>query len=379
MWPIIIVIALVVLVACIKIVPEANLYVVEFLGKYKRTLGAGINFLIPFVERIAKRVSLKEQVVDFPPQSVITKDNVNIQVDTVVYYRISDAKLYTYGVANPIFAIENLTATTLRNIVGDLELDDTLTSRDIINAKMKEILDEATDAWGVKITRVELKNIMPPREIQEAMERQMKAERERRETILEAEGHKEAVVKREEGNKAARVLEAEGRKAAAIAEAEGKARAISLVYEAQAQGLETLKKVVGDEGMIILKKLEALEKVGDGRATKIVVPTELASSAADLQFKGEMLGLDKTMDVDDSPAVQKDGVDMDDCCSEITSEDVPKIPEKQMLTSEERQDIIIALHRKTEAPLMLCKEACINTKFDIVKAEEELNKLFKRI
>lgn len=375
MWPILVVLALVVLFSCIKIVPEANLYVVEFLGKYNRTLEAGINFLIPFIERIAKKVSLKEQVVDFPPQSVITSDNVNIQVDTVVYYRISDARLYTYGVANPIFAIENLTATTLRNIIGELELDDTLTSRDTINAKMKDILDEATDAWGVKVTRVELKNIMPPREIQDAMERQMKAERERRETILEAEGHKEAVVKREEGNKAARILEAEGRKAAAIAEAEGKAKAIALVYEAQAQGLKMLKDVVGDNGMMVLKKLEALEKVGNGRATKIVVPTELATSAADLQFKGEMLGFNKTMDVDDSPSVQKENLELDDCCEEIPEEDIPKIPTKQILTEEQRQDIIIKLHKKTDAPLMLCKKACINTDFDILKAEEELKRL----
>ena len=375
MWPILIVIALVLIISCIKIVPEANLYVVEFLGKYNRTLEAGINFLIPFVERIAKKVSLKEQVVDFPPQSVITKDNVTMQIDTVVYYRVNDAKLYTYGVANPIFAIENLTATTLRNIIGELELDDTLTSRDTINSQMRSILDEATDAWGVKITRVELKNILPPREIQEAMERQMKAERERRETILEAEGHKEAVVKREEGNKAARVLEAEGRKAAAIAEAEGKAKAIALVYEAQAQGLKTLRDVVGDNGMMVLKKLEALEKVGNGRATKIVVPTELATSAADLQFKGEMLGFNKTMDVDNSPSVQKENFELDDCCEEIPEEDIPKIPTKPILTEEQRQDIIIKLHKKTDAPLMLCKKACIDTDFDILKAEEELKRL----
>ena len=377
MWPILVVLALVVLFSCIKIVPEANLYVDEFLGKYNRTLEAGINFLIPFIERIAKKVSLKEQVVDFPPQSVITSDNVNIQVDTVVYYRISDARLYTYGVANPIFAIENLTATTLRNIIGELELDDTLTSRDTINAKMKDILDEATDAWGVKVTRVELKNIMPPREIQDAMERQMKAERERRETILEAEGHKEAVVKREEGNKAARVLEAEGRKAAAIAEAEGQAKAISLVYEAQAQGLQMLKDVVGDNGMITLKKLEALEKLGNGRASKIVVPTELTSSASELQYKGEMLGLYKTMNVDTSPLPNEENKELDECCDDIAGKEMPKIPTQPILTTEQRQDVILELHRKTEAPLKLCKEACYAANFNLEKAELELKNLMR--
>lgn len=374
-FTIVIVLVLLVLASSIRIVSESNAYVIEFLGKYNRTLEAGIHFIIPFFERVAKKVSLKEQVCDFPPSGTISKDNVQLSIDSVVYYRVSDPKLYTYGVSNPIFAIENLTATTLRNIIGELELDETLTSRDIINGKMKEILDEATDPWGIKVTRVELKNIMPPQEIQAAMEKQMRAERERRETLLEAEGHKEAVVKREEGNKAARVLEAEGKKAAAIAEAEGKAKAIALVYEAQAQGLKMLKDVVGDNGMMVLKKLEALEKVGNGRATKIVVPTELATSAADLQFKGEMLGFNKTMDVDGSPSVQEENLELDDCCDEISEEDIPKIPTEPILTEEQRQDIIVELYKKTNAPLMLCKKACIDTNFDILKAEEELKRL----
>ena len=308
--------------SCIRIVSESNLYIIEFLGKYKRVMKAGIHLKIPILEKIAKKISLKEQVIDFPPQSVITKDNVSMQIDTVIYYRVSNPELYTYGVANPIFAIENLTATTVRNIIGELELDDTLTSRDVINSKMCDVLDRATDAWGIKITRVELKNIIPPHEIQVAMEKQMKAERERRETLLEAEGHKAAIVKREEGNKEARILEAEGKKAAAIAEAEGRARSIALVYEAQAQGLKTLKDVLGTDGVMLLKKLEALEKVGDGRSTKIVLPTELASSAADLTFKGEMLGFDKTTDVDSSEKEIVTDKKSDDCCDQTKTQKI---------------------------------------------------------
>ena len=297
---VLIIIAIILFFSCIRIVSESNRLVVEFLGKFRREMNAGINFKLPFVEKVVKKVSLKEQVVDFPPQPVITKDNVTMQIDTVVYFKINDARLYTYGVSNPMQAIENLTATTLRNIIGDLELDDTLTSRDVVNSKMKMILDEATDAWGIRITRVELKNIMPPREIQDAMEKQMKAERDRRETNLEAEGHKQAEVKREEGNKEARILEAEGKKAAMIADAEAQAKSIALVYEAQAKGLKTLIDVVGPEGLALIKKLETLEKVGNGRATKLIVPSDLTSTAADLTLKGEFLGLDKSMDVDTS-------------------------------------------------------------------------------
>lgn len=374
MYLVLIAIALILFPSCIKIVSESNAYVVEFLGKYKRTMTAGINFKIPFFERVVKKVSLKEQVADFPPSATISKDNIQLSIDSVVYYRVSDPKLYTYGVANPIFAIENLTATTLRNIIGELELDETLTSRDIINGKMKEILDVATDPWGIKVTRVELKNIMPPKEVQASMEKQMRAERERRETILEAEGHKEAVIKREEGNKEARILEAEGKKAAAIAEAEGQAKAIALVYEAQAKGLDILKSVVGEDGIMILKKLESLEKVGNGRATKIIVPTELAASAADLQFKGEMLGLEKTMDTDNTEMKNKKNINEDDCCDIIVGKDIPRIPERSLLTSEQRQDIIIQLHRETGAPLSVCKEACVETHFVLDDAKEYLKK-----
>ena len=341
-----------------RVVSESNLYVVERLGKYKRTMAAGFRFKLPFFEKVVKKISLKEQVVDFPPQSVITKDNVSMQIDTVIYYRVCDARLYTYGVENPLFAIETLTATTLRNIIGELELDDTLTSRDVINAKMCEILDGATDAWGIKITRVELKNITPPREIQAAMEKQMKAERERRETLLEAEGHKQAIVKREEGNKEARILEAEGKRAAVIAEAKAKAKAISLVYEAQAKGLQTIKDVVGADGAMLLKKLEALEKVGNRRATKIVVPTELANSASDLTFKGEMLGLEKTMDINEDPIPVPVDEHIDECCDELNGDEIPQIPTTPIADEQMRQTIISNLRKVTTATLKECKDAC---------------------
>ena len=320
-------------------------------------MNAGFNFKIPFFEKVVKKISLKEQVVDFPPQPVITKDNVTMQIDTVVYFKISDARLYTYGVSNPMQAIENLTATTLRNIIGDLELDETLTSRDVVNAKMKAILDEATDSWGIKVTRVELKNIMPPREIQEAMEKQMKAERDRRETLLEADGHKEAVIKREEGNKAARILEAEGKKAAVIAEAEARAQSIKLVYEAQAEGLNTLKKAVGHDGLMLLKKLESFEKVGNGRATKIIVPTDLTSVASDLTFKGEMLGLEKTTDVDDTPVVETVTEKVDECC-EGEVDVIPTIPTTPLPDENMRALIIKNVRGVTGMPFGVCKDAC---------------------
>ncbi len=290
-FAVIAVIIVVVLVLSIRIVSESNEFVIELLGKYNRTLRAGINFVIPFFERIAKKVTLKEQVLDFEPQPVITRDNVTMQIDTVVYFAIRDSKLYTYGVINPLSAIGNLTATTLRNIMGELELDEALTSRDLINTKMRAILDEATDKWGIKVHRVELKNIIPPREIQQSMEKQMKAERDRRETLLEAEGHKQAVVTREEGNKQAKILEAEGEKAAAIAKAEGEARSIELVYEAEARGLKLLQDIGGTDAMLALKSMEALQKLGDGRATKIIVPTDLASTATQLTSIGEILGI----------------------------------------------------------------------------------------
>ena len=285
-----VVLALIVLVLNIKIVPQSKAYVIERLGSYRETWQTGLHVKIPFLERVAKIVSLKEQVVDFPPQPVITKDNVTMQIDTVVFYQITDPKLYTYGVERPISAIENLTATTLRNIIGELELDHTLTSRDTINTKIRGILDEATDPWGIKINRVELKNILPPREIQEAMEKQMKAERERREAILRAEGEKASRVLVAEGLKESQILEAEAKKEAAILnaeaikeakirESEGEAEAILKVQQAYAQAIELINKSNPGEGYIAIKSLEAFEKAADGKATKIIIPSEIQSLA----------------------------------------------------------------------------------------------------
>ena len=281
---------LIMVVANIKIVPQSRAYVMERLGTYKETWQTGLHVKIPFIERISKNVSLKEQVVDFPPQPVITKDNVTMQIDTVVFYQITDPKLYTYGVENPISAIENLTATTLRNIIGELELDHTLTSRDTINAKIRVILDEATDPWGIKVNRVELKNIIPPSEIQDAMEKQMKAERQRREAILRAEGEKASKILVAEGQKESQILAAEGEKQAAILhaeavkeakirEAEGEAEAIRQLQKANAQAIEMINAANPGEGFITLKSLEAFEKAADGQSTKIIIPSELQSVA----------------------------------------------------------------------------------------------------
>ncbi len=316
----IIIIILVILILCLKIVPQANCYVIEFLGSYQVTWQNGLHFQIPLLQRIARKVSLKEQVADFPPQPVITKDNVTMQIDTVVYYNIFDAKLFTYGVENPIMALENLTATTLRNLIGDLELDQTLTSRDIINSQMREIIDAATDAWGIKVNRIELKNIVPPKEIQQAMEKQMKAEREKRQTLLEAEAHKQSVVARAEGDKQAKILAAEAERDAQIALAKGKAESIRLVYEAEAQGLETLKKAHIDENVVTLKKLEALKAVGDGRATKIFLPTELASTAATLGVAAEILGTKGATPVDTTPKMEIKPQREDVCCDDKNKE-----------------------------------------------------------
>ncbi len=271
---VIIAIIVVVFFLCLRIVPQASEYVIERLGKYKKTWEAGLHILIPLIDRTAKKVTLKEQVLDSPPQPVITKDNVTMQIDTVVYFKVFDAKLFTYGAVNPISALSNLTATTLRNIVGELELDDTLTSRDTINGKMTEILDSATDQWGIKVNRVELKNIIPPAEIQNAMEKQMKAERDRRETLLEAEGHKAAVITRAEGDKQAMILAAEGERDARIARAEGEAKAILLAKKAEADGLAALKAAGVDEAVLELKKYEALIQMSNGTAAKIIVPTD---------------------------------------------------------------------------------------------------------
>ena len=277
----------------IRIVPQAEAYVVERLGAYNATWTTGVHFLVPFVDRIANKLTLKEIVKDFDPQPVITKDNVTMQIDTVVYFQITDPKLYTYGVVGPITAIENLTATTLRNIIGDLELDETLTSRDIINTQMRSILDEATDPWGIKVNRVELKNIIPPKDIQEAMEKQMRAERERREAILKAEGEKKSAILVAEGEKESTVLRAEAKKAAMIAEAEGKAEALAKVYEAEARGIQMINDSNPSKEYLSLKSLETYEKMASGQATKIVVPSELQSIASLLTADKEITGKDK--------------------------------------------------------------------------------------
>lgn len=271
---IILAIVILILFFCLKVVPQATEYVIERLGKYQKTWSAGLHFLIPIIDRVSKKVTLKEQVLDSPPQPVITKDNVTMQIDTVVYFKVFDAKLFTYGAVNPISALSNLTATTLRNIVGELELDDTLTSRDTINGKMTEILDSATDQWGIKVNRVELKNIIPPSEIQNAMEKQMKAERDRRETLLEAQGHKAAVITRAEGDKQAMILAAEGERDARIARAEGEAKAVLLARQAEADGIAALKAAGADAAVLELKKYDALVAMADGKASKIIVPTD---------------------------------------------------------------------------------------------------------
>ena len=277
--PVIIVIALVILVRNIRIVPQAQAYVITRLGAYKTTWGVGLHMKVPFIEAVAKRVSLKEQVADFPPQPVITKDNVTMQIDTVVYFQITDPKLYTYGIEHPMVAIENLSATTLRNIIGDLELDQCLTSRDIINAKMRNILDDATDPWGIKVNRVELKNILPPREIQSAMEKQMKAERERREAILRAEGEKRAAILEAEGEKESAILRADAKKQQQILEAEGQAEAILKVQTATAEGIRLINEAAPGEGVLKIKALEAFMAAANGKATKIIIPSEIQGIA----------------------------------------------------------------------------------------------------
>ena len=274
-WIILLIIILLIAIRGIKIIPQSKAMVVERLGAYHRTMQTGLHYVIPIFERVANTVSLKEKVQDFAPQPVITKDNVTMQIDTVVYLQITDSKLYTYGVENPVNAIENLTATTLRNIIGELELDETLTSRDVINVKMRAILDEATDPWGIKVNRVEVKNILPPRDIQEAMEKQMRAERERRESILKAEGEKKAAILIAEGEKESAILRADAKRETHIREAEGEAAAILKIQEATAQGLKLLKSAGMDEAVLKYKSYEALEKVADGQATKIIVPTDL--------------------------------------------------------------------------------------------------------
>ncbi len=270
---------LVLFIRNVRVVPQAMAFVIERLGTYRATWQTGIHVKMPFVDRIERRVSLKERVADFPPQAVITRDNVTMQIDTVVFYQIVDPVLYCYGIENPIIGIENLSATTLRNLIGDLELDETLTSRDVINTRMRQTLDEATDPWGIRVNRVELKNIIPPREIQTAMERQMKAEREKRENILISEGKKEALIRVAEGEKEAAILRADAKKEQAIRESEGKAEAILKIQEATARGLQMIKEVGADEALIALKSLETMGAVADGRATKIIIPSNLQGLA----------------------------------------------------------------------------------------------------
>lgn len=277
----------------VRIVNQSQAVVIERLGSYKTTWSTGVHFLVPFLERIAMKISLKEHVVDFDPQPVITKDNVTMQIDTVVYFQVTDPKLYAYGVTNPMMAVENLTATTLRNIIGDLDLDGTLTSRDLINTKMRAILDEATDKWGIKVNRVELKNILPPAEIRDAMEKQMKAERERREAILQAEGRKRSEILIAEGEKESAILRADAVKEQKIREAQGEAEAIALVQKALADSLTVLSSADISEEVLKLKSLEALQKVADGNATKLIVPSELQNVATLLASAKESFNMDK--------------------------------------------------------------------------------------
>lgn len=297
---VVVVLALILVSTCVKIVPQAHAYVIERLGGYKCTWSVGLHFKVPFIDRVARRVPLKEQVVDFPPQSVITKDNVTMQIDTVIYFQITDPKLYSYGVENPIMAIENLTATTLRNIIGDLELDETLTSRETINGSMRDLLDVATDPWGIKVKRVEVKNIIPPAAIRDAMEKQMKAERERREAILKAEGEKKSTILVAEGNKASAILDAEAEKEAAILraeakkeamirEAEGQAQAIRAVQQANAEGIRYIKEAGADDTVIQLKSLEAFAKAADGQATKIIIPSDIQGIAGTVKAVAEVI------------------------------------------------------------------------------------------
>ena len=298
------ILALFIAASCVKIVPQATAIVLERLGAYRDTWGTGIHFKVPFIERVARKVTLKEQVVDFPPQPVITKDNVTMRIDTVVFFQITDPKLYAYGVENPIMAIENLSATTLRNIIGDMELDETLTSREVINTRMRASLDDATDPWGIKVNRVELKNIIPPEAIQNAMEKQMKAERERRESILIAEGEKRSAILVAEGKKESAILEAEAEKQAAILraeaqkermirEAEGQAEAIMKVQQANADGIRFLREAGADEAVLTMKSLETFAKVADGKATKIIIPSEIQGLAGLATSLKELVTEDK--------------------------------------------------------------------------------------
>ena len=325
-------VAVIFVLSNIRIVPQATCQVVELLGKFKCVWDAGIHVKIPLFERVVSRVSLKEQVLDFPPQPVITKDNVTMKIDSVVYARVFDAKLYTYGVEDPINGLQNLAATTLRNVIGEMELDQTLVGREQINNKMQLILDEATDPWGMKVTRVEIKNITPPKEIEEVMTKQMRAERERRQTVLEAQAHKEAVVSRAEGDKAAKVLAAQAEKEAQIALAEGRAKSIKLVYDAEAEGIRKLNEATISESVLRWNGIKALKDVADGRATKIFMPSDIASIVTSLGVAGEALGIGQAMDVDHSKKPQKDI--RDDCCDNDDDYERSYVTEEAVETNE---------------------------------------------
>ncbi len=317
---ILVILVVILVIRNIRIVPQGYVFVIEHLGKYKTAWPAGLHIKIPFLERVAKTISLKEQVLDFPPQPVITKDNVTMQIDSVVFMKVFDPALYTYGVENPIAGLQNLSATTLRNIIGEMELDQTLTSRETINGKMQMILDDATDQWGIKVTRVEIKNIQPPKEIEEVMTKQMRAERERRQTVLEAQAHQEAVVSRAEGDKKAKILAAEAERDAQIALAEGKARSLAMVYEAEAKGLEALKDANVSNSVLQLKGIEALKDIADGRATKIFVPSDITNIVSALGVAGEALGIGDATAIDRSPRPVK-AVEIDPCLNEESSEE----------------------------------------------------------
>lgn len=301
----------------IRIVPQSMKFVIELLGKYKETWDAGLHVKVPFISKVVKKVTLKEQILDSPPQNVITKDNVTMKIDAVVYFYVQDAKLYTYGAVNPISAMENLTATTLRNIVGALDLDETLTSRDLINTKMREIIDKETDPWGIKVVRVEIKNIIPPAEIRDAMERQMKAERDRRETLLQAEGHKQAAITRAEGDKMAAILAAEGERDARIARAEGEAKAIFLRKKAEADGIIALREAGADAAVLELKKFEALVKMADGTASKLIIPTDAVNAVTGNVLFSETTGLGDSTKSANKPAPKKPE---DPCCEDKPSQ-----------------------------------------------------------
>ena len=305
---------LLILLCSIRVVPQAHEFIVERLGKYKKTWTAGPHMLAPFIDRAAKKITLMEQILDAPPQPVITKDNVTMQIDTVVYFRVFDSKLYAYGAVNPISALENLTATTLRNIVGELDLDGTLTSRDVVNAKMTAIIDKATDEWGIRVTRVELKNIIPPKEIRDAMEKQMKAERDRRETLLQAEGHKAAAVTRAQGDKEAAILQAEGERDARIARAEGEAKEIYLKKKAEADGLKALAEAGITQEVLELKRYETLAKVADGQASKVIIPTDVVDAVNKNVLFSETTGLGN---VTPQGSHKKEEPKKDECCEKF--------------------------------------------------------------